>query len=89
MLNRGDEVIGIDNHNDYYDPKIKNDRITRYIHHSNYTHLRIDLTNQESIEDAFKKYQPKRVINLAAQAGVSLASPAPTIAILFNFFKTD
>ena len=35
LLNRGDEVIGIDNHNDYYDPKIKSDRIERYINYSN------------------------------------------------------
>ena len=84
LLNRGDEVIGIDNHNDYYDPKIKNDRITRYIHHSNYTHLRIDLTNQESIEDAFKKYKPKRVINLAAQAGVRYSIKNPLAYINSN-----
>ena len=39
LLNRGDEVIGIDNHNDYYDPTIKELRLKRYLEHKNYIHL--------------------------------------------------
>ena len=40
LLDRGDEVIGIDNHNDYSDPKLKEDRLERRIGHPNYTHIR-------------------------------------------------
>jgi UDP-glucuronate 4-epimerase len=84
LLNRGDEVIGIDNHNDYYDPKIKSDRIERYINYSNYSHLRIDLSDREAIEEAFKKHKPSRVINLAAQAGVRYSIQNPLAYINSN-----
>lgn len=77
LLARGDEVIGIDNHNTYYDPALKEARVARFSHHTNYTHLRIDLVDREGIKKAFSTYQPQRVINLAAQAGVrySLENP--------------
>ena len=39
LLDRGDKVIGIDNHNDYYDPKLKEARLNRHINHKNYTHI--------------------------------------------------
>ena len=74
LLERGDTVIGIDNHNAYYDQALKEARLARYNNHKNYTHLRIDLTNQIAIEEAFSRYKPKRVINLAAQAGVRYSS---------------
>ena len=43
LLERGDNVIGIDNHNDYYDPKIKEGRLERLNKYSNYKHYKIDL----------------------------------------------
>ena len=70
LLERGDTVIGIDNHNDYYDPVIKEARLTRFASHHDYTHLRIDLADRKSIEDCFATYRPQRVVNLAAQDGV-------------------
>jgi len=77
LLDRGDEVVGIDNHNDYYDPQLKEDRLSRHIDHANYTHIRGDLADRELIEDLFKTHRPNRVVNLAAQAGVrySLENP--------------
>ena len=77
LLDRGDEVIGIDNHNDYYDLQLKEDRLARHITHPNYTHIRGDLADRALIEDLFKTYKPNRVVNLAAQAGVrySLENP--------------
>jgi UDP-glucuronate 4-epimerase len=47
LLERGKKVIGIDNHNDYYDPSIKEARLARHINHPNYTHLRIDLADRD------------------------------------------
>jgi|GEM_PF-1103695 len=70
LLERGDTVIGIDNHNNYYDPALKEARLARHAKHPNYTHLRIDLADRQAIQDAFKTHQPQRVVNLAAQAGV-------------------
>lgn len=77
LLERGDEVIGIDNHNDYYDPALKEARLERQKDYLRYTHLRGDLANRTFIEDLFKEYKPNRVVNLAAQAGVrySLENP--------------
>jgi len=77
LLERGDEVIGIDNHNDYYDPALKEARLARQIDHSNYTHIRIDLADRAGMATLFEEHKPQRVVNLAAQAGVrySLENP--------------
>ena len=77
LLDRGDTVIGIDNHNDYYDPAIKEARLARYAEHPNYTHLRIDLGDRAAMEDCFATYKPNRVVNLAAQAGVRYSIENP------------
>jgi len=77
LLERGDEVVGIDNHNDYYDPALKEARLARQIDHPNYTHIRIDLADRAGMAALFEEYKPQRVVNLAAQAGVrySLENP--------------
>ena len=77
LLDRGDEVIGIDNHNDYYDPALKEARLARQIDHPNYTHIRIDLADRAGMAALFEEHKPQRVVNLAAQAGVrySLENP--------------
>jgi len=84
LLERGDTVIGIDNHNDYYDPVIKEARLTRFASHHDYTHLRIDLADRKSIEDCFATYRPQRVVNLAAQAGVRYSIENPLTYIYSN-----
>ena len=78
LLARGDEVFGIDNHNDYYSPALKEARLARFAQHAHYTHLRADLADAEAINNAFDQFKPQRVVNLAAQAGVrySLKKPA-------------
>jgi UDP-glucuronate 4-epimerase len=70
LLARGETVIGIDNHNDYYDPALKEARLARHAKHPSYTHLRIDLADRQAIQEAFASHKPQRVVNLAAQAGV-------------------
>ena len=45
LLEKGNEVFGIDNHNDYYDPKIKDARLERLVKYSNYQHFKLDLTD--------------------------------------------
>ncbi len=77
LLERGDEVVGIDNHNDCYDPALKEARLSRQFDHDRYTHQRISLENQNSMEALFKSQRFQRVVNLAAQAGVrySLENP--------------
>lgn len=77
LLERGDTVIGIDNHNNYYSTDLKEARLSRHIDHPNYTHIRMDLADREEMADLFNNHRPKRVVNLAAQAGVrySLENP--------------
>ena len=77
LLARGDEVIGVDNHNAYYDPLLKEARLARHLNEEKYTHIRMDIQDRDNVEKLFLDYKPNRVINLAAQAGVrySLENP--------------
>ena len=77
LLKRGDEVIGIDNHNNYYSPALKEARLARQESHSNYTHIRIDLADRDGMAELFKTHKPQRVVNLAAQAGVRYSIENP------------
>ncbi len=84
LLDRGDEVVGIDNHNDYYDPSIKEARLARFGEHPHYTHLRINLADRKAIDECFVSYRPQRVVNLAAQAGVRYSIDNPLAYIDSN-----
>ena len=77
LLESGNNVIGIDNHNNYYDVKLKEKRLERNLRYKNYIHIKKDLKNRKDINKVFDKYKPTIVINLAAQAGVrySIANP--------------
>jgi UDP-glucuronate 4-epimerase len=77
LLERGDEVIGIDNHNDYYDPALKEARLARHENHENYTHLSIDIADRSAMEQTFEEHKLQGVINLAAQAGVRYSIENP------------
>ena len=77
LLERGDHVVGIDNHNDYYDQALKEDRLARHANHENYTHLCIDIADSKAMEQAFEEHKPQGVINLAAQAGVRYSIENP------------
>ena len=84
LLARGDQVIGIDNHNDYYDPALKEARLARHANHEDYTHLRIDIADRSAMEQAFEEHKPQGVINLAAQAGVRYSIENPLAYIDSN-----
>jgi UDP-glucuronate 4-epimerase len=84
LLERGDSIIGIDNHNDYYDPKLKELRLRRLEKYKNYQHYRTDLSDQNALGDIFKNHKPKKVINLAAQAGVRYSMENPLAYINTN-----
>jgi UDP-glucuronate 4-epimerase len=84
LLDRGDSIVGIDNHNDYYDPAIKEARLARHANHPNYTHLRIDLADRKAMEACFATHRPQRVVNLAAQAGVRYSIENPLAYIDSN-----
>jgi len=77
LLARGDEVVGLDNLNAYYDPKLKAARLAMLEADRRYRHARLDLTDKEGVAALFAEAVPDVVVNLAAQAGVrySLESP--------------
>ena len=84
LLDREDEVFGIDNHNDYYDPNLKEARLARHINHENYTHIRMDIEDGKAVEALFKEHQFDVVVNLAAQAGVRYSIENPLAYINTN-----
>jgi len=84
LLDRGDKIIGIDNHNDYYDPKLKEARLSRHNDHPNYTHIRMDIKDGKAVEVLFKEHQFDGVVNLAAQAGVRYSIENPLAYINTN-----
>lgn len=77
LLARGDEVIGLDNLNDYYDVSLKQARLARLTSKANFTFVKMDLADRAGMADLFQGGKFQRVINLAAQAGVrySLKNP--------------
>ena len=77
LLERGDEVVGIDNLNDYYDVQLKHDRLKQLDGFDKFTFIKMDMADREAMAKLFKEQQFNRVMNLAAQAGVrySLENP--------------
>ena len=77
LLARGDEVLGYDNLNAYYDPRLKQARLDRLLPLVGFSFVQASLEDRAALEAAFDEFQPQRVVNLAAQAGVrySLENP--------------
>ncbi|HKP78781.1 MAG TPA: NAD-dependent epimerase [Phenylobacterium sp.] len=77
LLDRGESVVGLDNLNSYYDPKLKASRLELLEAHKGYRHVKLDLADREGVPALFAELKPEAVVNLAAQAGVrySLESP--------------
>ena len=84
LLERGDEVVGVDNHNDYYDVGLKEARLQRHINHDKYTHIRMDIEDSSLVEELFNNYKFNGVVNLAAQAGVRYSIENPLAYINTN-----
>ena len=84
LLERGDEVIGIDNLNDYYDPALKEARLARTKDHPAFTDVRIDIEDRAGMAELFEQHKPDGVVNLAAQAGVRYSLENPNAYIDTN-----
>ena len=79
LLERGDEVVGIDNFNDYYEVSLKEDRNKELEKYDNYKLYRIDISDKEELEKVFKENKIDKVCNLAAQAGVRYSIDNPYV----------
>src|ERR1700690_985468 len=84
LLRRGEDVIGIDNLNDYYDPKLKLARVEQLKPHANFHFEKVDISDRMAMEELFAKQHFKRVINLAAQPGVRYSLKNPHAYIQSN-----
>lgn len=84
LLERGEDVAGIDNVNDYYDPTLKEARLRLLEPFERFRLIRADIADREAMERAFAELKPKRVVHLAAQAGVRYSITHPHIYIDAN-----
>ena len=77
LLERGERVVGVDNLNSYYDPALKRARLARLDCRSDFTFEKLDLTDRASTNAVFRRHRPRRVVHMAAQAGVRHSIGAP------------
>jgi UDP-glucuronate 4-epimerase len=77
LLERGDEVVGIDSLDDYYDVALKKARLERTGLYDTFTDLRVSIDDREAMAGIFSTHRPDRVVNLAAQAGVRYSIENP------------
>jgi UDP-glucuronate 4-epimerase len=77
LLERGDEVIGIDNLNDYYDVNLKLARLRLLENHTNFKFIKLDIADRQAMTGLFAKEDFQRVVHLAAQAGVRYSITHP------------
>jgi UDP-glucuronate 4-epimerase len=84
LLKRGDQVVGVDNLNDYYDPTLKMARLERLNPYPNFKFVQGDIADRMTVEELFVTEKPNRVINLAAQPGVRYSLINPYVYIQTN-----
>jgi UDP-glucuronate 4-epimerase len=84
LLDRGDEVVGVDNLNDYYDVSLKEARLARTRGHTGYTDVRVNIEDSAAMAEVFATHKPHRVVNLAAQAGVRYSIENPMAYVATN-----
>ncbi|NUU99636.1 NAD-dependent epimerase [Marinitoga sp. 1154] len=84
LLDKGYNVIGIDNINDYYDVNLKYTRLKNLQKYENFVFIKEDISNKEKIIQIFENYKPEIVVNLAAQAGVRYSIENPDAYIISN-----
>lgn len=84
LLEKGHQVIGVDNINDYYDVQLKKDRLKGFKGNENFTFLEFDISDKEKVDALFKKYKPSIVMNMAAQAGVRYSIENPDVYMQSN-----
>lgn len=84
LLQRGDEVVGIDNLNDYYNVRLKKDRLAQLSVFDNFSFHKLDMTDQAGVETLFAHHNFQRVVHLAAQPGVRYSLKNPLAYIQSN-----
>jgi UDP-glucuronate 4-epimerase len=88
LLDRGDQVIGVDNLNDYYDPSLKEARLAQLGGRNGFTFQRLDIADRAAMSELFSSERPDKVIHLAAQAGVRPGRATPESYVDSNLVGT-
>ncbi len=88
LLEQEHEVVGIDNLNDYYDPRLKEWRLEDLSRHKNFTFYRIDIEELEPLKEVFQKHKIEAVVNEAARAGVRYSLEDPWVYLRTNAYGT-
>ena len=88
FLENGHAVVGVDNLNDYYDPRLKNFRLKKLEKYDNFEFRLIDIENTEEVNKLFENFDIEIIVNLAARAGVRYSMENPYVYSLTNTFGT-
>jgi UDP-glucuronate 4-epimerase len=84
LLTRGESVVGIDNFNDYYEPRLKRDRVARLASQARFRQIEADLSDAPALAELLANLRPRRIIHLAAQAGVRYSFDHPGVYVQSN-----
>jgi len=84
LLARGETVVGLDNFNDYYDPQLKRDRVMRLGPSERFSQVQADLADAAALDALLARYRPRRIVHLAAQAGVRYSFENPSAYVNSN-----
>ena len=88
LLKNGHKIIGIDNFNDYYDPKIKEGNLKQALKNKKLKLYSEDILNYDNLEQIFKKEKPQEIVHLAARAGVRPSIENPMVYVNANVLGT-
>jgi UDP-glucuronate 4-epimerase len=84
LLDKGCTVVGLDNVNDYYDVKLKEDRLEKLLPYEKFIFIKQDISDKAAVNSVFEEYKPNVVVNLAAQAGVRYSIENPDVYMQSN-----
>lgn len=88
LLSEGFDVIGVDNFNDYYDPKVKEENLVKALQSKSFKLDRLDILNLEKLSEVFEREKPQKVVHLAARAGVRPSIKNPLLYTQVNVLGT-
>jgi UDP-glucuronate 4-epimerase len=84
LLARGERVVGLDNFNDYYDPQLKRDRVDRIASNPHFSQIAGDIADRAAVGALLAHWRPRRIVHLAAQAGVRYSFNHPETYVRSN-----
>jgi UDP-glucuronate 4-epimerase len=84
LLERGESVVGMDNFNDYYEPQLKRDRVKRIASSERFSQIEADVADRTALAALFTRFRPRRIVHLAAQAGVRYSFENPDAYVQSN-----